>query len=73
MELSEDHKTVMTLAESQGNGALSLQIINQELEWPQQRIDVAMQILLREGLVWVDNQGEHVEYWFPSLWPNWRV
>jgi ESCRT-II complex subunit VPS22 len=40
------------------------------LNWANARLKSVLDLLLEEGMVWVDNQGDTPEYWFPSLFEN---
>jgi len=66
-ELNTDHTTVMVVA--QGKSFVTASLLEKELTWKRDRIDAVMQLLLKESMVWIDDQHESSEraYWFPSL------
>jgi hypothetical protein len=43
--------------------------IEAELKWRRDRINNVLELLVREGMAWIDDQHESGEraYWFPSL------
>ncbi len=67
LELNTDHAQVLSSA--QVNGArFSADTLTHQFGWSRDRIDTVVSFLLKEGLVWLDDQGAHgPEYWFPSL------
>ncbi|XP_060576048.1 vacuolar-sorting protein SNF8-like [Ruditapes philippinarum] len=65
-ELSLDHTAVIQAAQSSSHVTKSSLI--KELKWEEERAARALNYLVKEGLVWVDDQaGSEREYWFPSL------
>jgi len=66
-ELNVDHTTALLLA--QESGYVHDSKLKAELGWSKDRIDAVLNLLLQEGMVWVDEQGTEGEYlyWFPSL------
>eukprot|EP00054_Salpingoeca_dolichothecata_P017293 m.103279 g.103279 ORF g.103279 m.103279 type:complete len:245 (-) comp22396_c0_seq1:87-821(-) len=65
-ELSQDHSTVLGLAEN--HGFTSAAKIKKELGWKPERIQAALHQLVQDGMAWVDDQAEEErEYWFPGL------
>ena len=66
-ELNMDHTTLLALAEK-NHGQITLSYLGTcSLNWQPERIERALDYLLREELAWVDNQGSEVSYWFPNL------
>jgi ESCRT-II complex subunit VPS22 len=65
-ELNTDHTTVMLLAQS-SNGCISSARIQKEMEWNPQRTETVLNLLLQEGMVWVDSTPTETLFWFPSL------
>lgn len=53
-ELSPDHTTALVLA--QDTGFVTAQQLSRELGWDAARVDSVMQLLLAEGMAWVDSQ-----------------
>lgn len=68
MELNVDHIQLLTLAQKSGFTSESMACA--KLNWTAPRFQNLMKLLLQEGMVWVDNQTEEREYWFPSLVSN---
>jgi len=66
-ELNQDHTTVLVVAQDKKYVTPSL--LEQKLSWKKDRIQSVLELLLREGMAWVDDQMEGGEraYWFPSL------
>ena len=71
-ELNRDHMSILELA--QESGCVSEELISSKLGWPKHRVDTVMEVLMNEGMVWVDDQavvaGGRVrrEYWFASIY-----
>lgn len=67
-ELDNDHMEIMTLAQNSG-GSVSMEHAQETLEWSQDRCQRAIDLLLSQGMAWVDhpNKGQTL-YWFPSIW-----
>ena len=66
MELSLDHSDVLRFAEDRFYFTES-DLIN-ELKWDKTRADRLIANVLRDGMVWVDEQNPNeIAYWFPSL------
>eukprot|EP01116_Phalansterium_solitarium_P007545 TRINITY_DN20286_c0_g1_i1.p2 TRINITY_DN20286_c0_g1~~TRINITY_DN20286_c0_g1_i1.p2 ORF type:complete len:248 (-),score=64.20 TRINITY_DN20286_c0_g1_i1:32-775(-) len=66
-ELNVDHTTVIVLA--QARGWVTMSALERELRWGRDRTQSILNLLLHEGMVWVDDQSETGErqFWFPSL------
>lgn len=65
-ELSMDHTTVIQQAQS--TGYVTKSNLTKELKWEEERANRALGYLVKEGLVWVDDQAQpEGHYWFPSL------
>mgnify|MGYP006084767887 CR=1 FL=1 len=71
-ELNRDHEDIMAHARrSSPPGFVTQRVMRAEAHppWTDERTDRALQMLLRTGMVWVDDQaaaGER-QFWFPSL------
>lgn len=48
-------------------GCVTPSEVARKLGWSVERINRCIALLLEEGMVWVDAQGEETAYWFPSL------
>lgn len=74
MELDNDHMTIMNVAQEIESfndcyGSVTIQLIEDKTSWKEERINRALEILLRQGMVWLDVDEVGVKrYWFPSLW-----
>ncbi|KAL2748386.1 hypothetical protein V1477_003029 [Vespula maculifrons] len=67
-ELSMDHTAVLQQASLSGNAHVSRSMLENELRWERERAQKALDHMVKEGLAWLDEQGEHETlYWFPSL------
>lgn len=65
-ELNMDHTTTMQQAEA--TGYLSVGTLTAPpLSWTEERASHVMEHLMREGMVWVDEQAPQTRYYFPSL------
>lgn len=71
IELDMDHTALLTLAQKHGH--IGMSSIKGELGWEAERADRAVQVLVREGMAWVDLQGPQGPqgeaeplYWLPS-------
>lgn len=58
---------VLLQAAALGNGYVSATILQQKIGWEKERSMKALDHLVKEGLAWVDTQGEETLYYFPSL------
>ena len=70
-ELSLQETKALTVAAYQENGSITKTLLMQELGWNEMRTQQAIDKLISEGLVWVDEQSEdEPSFWFPSLFPD---
>lgn len=53
--LSPDHATILSLAQNTG-GMVNVSILARELGWDKKRSMLALNVLLREGMTWIDEQ-----------------
>ena len=67
-ELNRDHNQVLAMAESRG-GNVRAEDVASKLGFAPDRVQQALQDLLREGQAWVDDGHEDGQrrYWFPYL------
>eukprot|EP01112_Ceratiomyxa_fruticulosa_P019280 TRINITY_DN6290_c0_g1_i2.p1 TRINITY_DN6290_c0_g1~~TRINITY_DN6290_c0_g1_i2.p1 ORF type:complete len:252 (-),score=45.11 TRINITY_DN6290_c0_g1_i2:17-772(-) len=67
-ELNNDHTTVLLLSQNNG-GKVSAEYVIKELGWTKTRTDTVLNLLLKEGMAWLDNQSNDGEvlFWFPTL------
>mmetsp|Transcript_12246 Transcript_12246/g.14032 ORF Transcript_12246/g.14032 Transcript_12246/m.14032 type:complete len:248 (+) Transcript_12246:99-842(+) len=66
-ELDNDHMEIMSLAQIYG-GSISFDRIRGDKGWNADRCQRAIDLLLTEGMAWVDNYQGHTLYWIPSIW-----
>lgn len=67
-ELSMDHTAVLQQVSLSGNAFISKSILQKELKWEGDRAEKALNHMVKEGLAWLDKQGEEeILFWFPSL------
>lgn len=64
--LSPDHATIIALAQKTG-GMVNISILARELGWDKKRSILALNVLLREGMTWLDDQQSELSYYFPSI------
>jgi ESCRT-II complex subunit VPS22 len=65
-EMSKDSSTILECYNT--NAGKSLSELVDELQWPKQRIMHAVNNLMREGVLWVDEHEGITTYWVISLW-----
>lgn len=65
-ELSQDHTDVLLSA--QRTGFVTVSQLHADFSWPPERARRALQLLLDQGMAWVDVQGGEPQYWFLSVW-----
>lgn len=65
-ELSSDHLSLTQLAHA-NNGYISRAQILSQPNWSDDRTTKALDELIMEGLVWIDNHEDETLYWFPGL------
>lgn len=70
-ELSLQETKALTVAANQEKGAITKSLLMKELGWNEMRTQQAIDKLISEGLVWIDEQAENeASYYFPSLFPD---
>ncbi|CAG8465372.1 3675_t:CDS:10, partial [Acaulospora colombiana] len=62
-ELNVDQSSILLLAQ----GYVTKGMIESELRWAKERIDDVVDTLLADGLCWIDEQADPIEYWVPSF------
>lgn len=67
IELDNDHMEIMTLAQD-GQGCVTVDDVQQQLKWSEERVKRALTLLMNEGMVWKDDYHGISFYWFPSVW-----
>lgn len=67
-ELDNDHVSVFQLAqENKGQGLTVLDVVVRT-GWSDERVKRSLDLLLSEGMAWLDCYDGEEYYWFPSLW-----
>lgn len=67
-ELSLQETNALICASNQETGSVTKTLLMKELGWNEIRTQQAIDKLISEGLVWVDQQNENEpSFWFPSL------
>ncbi|CAD5117727.1 DgyrCDS6473 [Dimorphilus gyrociliatus] len=61
-ELTMDHTIILEKAQEK-NGRIS----KSDIGWERERVDRAMDYLVKEGMTWVDDKANERLYWFPSM------
>ena len=69
-ELNMDHTALLALAEKNGGQISKSYLEKSGLNWQEERVDRALEYLLKEELAWVDKQGGEISYWFPNVFIN---
>jgi len=67
-ELDNDHMQVMTAASAYKETGISVDQVMYTTQWTRERTQRALDLLLQEGMAWVDNYKGEELYWFPSIW-----
>ncbi|KDO21430.1 hypothetical protein SPRG_12437 [Saprolegnia parasitica CBS 223.65] len=67
VELSQDHSAILLLAQ-ETQGMVTTALLAEKLLWDVNRSTIALNVLLRESMVWVDDQNPGAPaYYFPSI------
>ena len=48
-------------------GAVTVKGILENTKWGTERVERALELLLKEGMVWIDEYNSERAYYFPSL------
>jgi len=64
-EMSSDTSALLELADASGH--FSADDAVNKLGWAPERAKNALKLLIKEGLVWIDDQVKPREYWVPGL------
>jgi len=67
-ELDNDHMQVLTVASKTRKSGVMTREVQEETGWSRQRTERALELLLHEGMTWIDEYGGEKYYWFPSVW-----
>ena len=66
-EMNLDHTKVLQMAESK-NGCLTKEEIVSQLGWDKYRIDNCIDFMIKEGVIWIDQQSKPFSYYFPGFY-----
>jgi ESCRT-II complex subunit VPS22 len=70
-ELDQDHMRVMEVAASSSHGELAratMYEVQDVTGWSVERTERVLELLLQQGMAWVDEHKGETYYWFPSVW-----
>ncbi|KAF9364559.1 ESCRT-II subunit protein snf8 [Mortierella sp. NVP85] len=65
-ELNRDQSAILALVQNT-NGHINAIVIHERLGWETGRIKTALDTLLEDRLMWIDQQAEPHEYWVPGF------
>lgn len=70
MELDQDHMTVMNVATTKQTATrgITSQCVQDHTDWNQERVERVLEMLLQQGMAWMDSHDGKTFYWFPSVW-----
>jgi ESCRT-II complex subunit VPS22 len=67
-ELDNDHMEVLTVAQNNPTSGITVDHVQQATGWNRDRIERALELLLQQGMAWLDEYHGESYYWFPSVW-----
>jgi ESCRT-II complex subunit VPS22 len=72
-ELDNDHMQILTIAQGTDgddtlNAGLTMDQVIDRTNWTDSRAKRAIDLLLQEGMAWIDVYEGVTYYWFPSIW-----
>ena len=70
-ELSMDHTAILNSLQTRSS--FTVEQLREQFKWSDERIQTAIEFMVKEGLVWVDQKGRSTEYFFPGLFTAQRV
>jgi len=70
-ELSMDHTAILNSLQTRSS--FTSEQLREQFKWSDERIQTAIDFMIKEGLVWVDDKGRMKEYFFPGLFTAQRV
>jgi ESCRT-II complex subunit VPS22 len=71
-ELDNDHVSVLNAAQERAGQGIALQHVTASTGWHPDRAQRAMDLLLHEGMAWIDYYQGETYYWFSSIWQEQR-
>jgi len=66
-----DHTAILNSLQTRSS--FTVEQLRDQFKWSDDRIQTAINFMIKEGLVWVDNHGRYTEYFFPGLFTAQRV
>jgi ESCRT-II complex subunit VPS22 len=70
-ELSMDHTAILNSLQTRSS--FTIEQLHEQFKWSDERIQTAIDFMIKEGLVWIDKNGRYTEYFFPGLFTAQRV
>lgn len=70
-ELSMDHTAILNSLQTRSS--FTAEHLQEQFHWSPERIQTAVDFMVKEGLVWVDRNDRTTEYYFPGLFTEQRV
>ena len=67
-ELDKDHMQIMTAASAFAETGLTVDNVMHTTYWSRERTQRALDLLLQQGMAWLDTHKGEDMYWFPSIW-----
>jgi ESCRT-II complex subunit VPS22 len=64
-ELDSDHMIIMTLTQDLGGIGISLDQVQESTGWNAERAQRSLDLLLTQGMAWLDDYKGDTLYWFP--------
>ena len=72
-ELDHDHMQVMAVAAANDNNTgITVDLVQVGTGWTRERTERALELLLQQGMAWLDKYKGDTYYWFPSVWQEKR-
>jgi ESCRT-II complex subunit VPS22 len=68
-ELDNDHVHVIQVAQDVAQG-ITVEMVEGITGWDRDRVKRALDLLLAEGMAWIDHYNGEELYWFPSVWKD---
>ncbi|KAG0316762.1 Vacuolar protein sorting-associated protein SNF8 [Dissophora globulifera] len=65
-ELNRDQSMILALIQAT-NAHVNVELLQDRLGWESGRVKTALDTLLEDGLMWIDQQAEPHEYWVPCF------
>jgi ESCRT-II complex subunit VPS22 len=66
-----DHTAILNSLQTRSS--FTIEQLHEQFKWSDERIQTAIDFMIKEGLVWIDKNGRYTEYFFPGLFTAQRV